>query len=279
MRLLIRAPVGTGATVLFQNPDEATARSAALVAVDDNLETWRLGRPPAFDLSDTNIDWRMLPDDIGYVKVRAESPTLPQLLPDRAMRRAVSAFRQAGAKGVVIDVRGNGGGADKLVPRMMGFFVDARRFYLHTTYFDDATSRFERQPSLTLWTEPREPQFAGPIVVLVDEWCASSCEGIALVAQQRPGGHVVGFHGTYGSFGISGAEVLMPGGLTVSYPGGQSVDEHGIVLLDADWRLDGGVVPDIRVPLTMETARAQFRDGRDVVLETAVRTLQTARRE
>jgi carboxyl-terminal processing protease len=279
LRLLTRAPVGMSATVVFQNPGEAATRMASLVSVDDKFETWRLAGPPqSYKLTDTNIDWRMLPEDIGYVKIRVESPTLPQLLPDRVMKRAVAAFVGTGAKGIVIDVRDNPGGADKLVPRMMGFFVDARQFFEHTTYYDETTLKFERQDALTLWTEPRAPYFAGPIAVLVNEWCASACEGIALIARKRAGGHVVGFHGTYGSFGMSGAEVLMPGGLTVEYPGGQSLDENGVVQLDSDWSLEGGVTPDIRVPLTAETVRAQFKDGHDVGLETAIRTLSALAR-
>jgi hypothetical protein len=31
----------------------------------------------------------------------------------------------------------------------------------------------------------------------------------------------------------------MSGGLTVEYPGGQSLDENGVVQLDSDWRLEG----------------------------------------
>jgi carboxyl-terminal processing protease len=199
-------------------------------------------------------------------------------LPDRVIKRAVAAFVRDGAKGIVIDVRDNPGGADKLVLRMMGFFVDARQFYQHTTYYDETTLKFEREDALTLWTEPRAPHFAGPIAVLVNEFCASACEGIALIARKRAGGHVVGFHGTYGSFGMAGAEVLMPGGLTVEYPGGHSLDENGVVQLDSDWSLEGGVTPDIRVPLTAETVRAQFKDGHDVALETAIRTLGASAR-
>src|SRR6185369_10778675 len=123
---------------------------------------------------------------------------------------------------------------------------------------------------------PRSPNFQGPIAVLVDEYCASACEGFALIASRRAGGHVVGFHGTYGSFGASGAEVTMPAGLTVEYPTGQSLDVNGTVQLDSDWSLEGGVTPGIRVPLTAETIRAQFKDRHDVVLETAVRALKEA---
>ena len=71
----------------------------------------------------------------------------------------------------------------------------------------------------------------------------------------------------------------MPSGLTVEYPAGQSLDENGVVQLDGDWRLEGGVAPDIRVPLTMDTVRAQFKGGRDVVLETAVRILSETPRQ
>ena len=280
LRLLPRAPVGTVATVVFQNPDEGVERTATLVAVDDGIDSLRVAgrsRYPSLT-TDSNIDWRMLPENIGYVKIRGEVPFLSQLLPDRVMRRAVAEFIRAGAKGIVIDVRGNFGGADKLVPLMMGFLVDARQHYEHVAYYNDATRHFERQDDGTLWVNPRSPQFAGPIAVLVDEWCISSCEGFALVARRRAGGHVVGFYGTHGSFGMSGAEVKMPAGLTVEYPGGQSLDANGVVQLDSDWRLEGGVNPDIRVPLTMDTVRAQFKDGRDVVLETAVRTLSAATR-
>jgi len=78
---------------------------------------------------------------------------------------------------------------------------------------------------------------------------------------------------------MSGAQVLMPSGLTVEYPACQSLDENGVVQLDGDWRLEGGVTPTIRVPLTKDTVRAQFKDGRDVVLETAIRTLSAPARE
>ena len=49
---------------------------------------------------------------------------------------------------------------------------------------------------------------------------------------------------------------------------------NGVVQLDSDWSLVGGVTPDIRVPLTTNTVRAQFLDGHDVVLETAVQALR-----
>ena len=86
----------------------------------------RAGQSQDFGLRETNIEWRILDGNIGYVKIRGELPTLPQLLPDSTVRRAMNAFVAAGVTGIVIDVRGNIGGADKLVPLMMGTSSIAR---------------------------------------------------------------------------------------------------------------------------------------------------------
>jgi carboxyl-terminal processing protease len=275
LRLLARAPPGTQATVVFRNPDETATRTVALRAVKDDFEPLqRAGQRHKFSLAARNIDVRVLPEGIGYLKIRAELPTLPQLLPERVVRRAMEQFASAGVRGVIIDVRGNFGGADKLVPSMMGFFVDRRSFYEGVTLYDAKTGEFEVEPIGTLWTEPRKPRIAGPVAVLVDASCVSSGEGFALVARQLPGAHVVGFYGTYGSFGVSGAEVKMPAGLTVEYPNGRSVDDRGQIQVDSDWRMEGGIAPDVRVPLTFDNVRAEFRDGHDVVLETAIRMMK-----
>ena len=52
LRFLTRAPIGTNATVVFQNPDETTTRTATLVAVDDKFESLRLADLPRFLESD-----------------------------------------------------------------------------------------------------------------------------------------------------------------------------------------------------------------------------------
>jgi carboxyl-terminal processing protease len=272
--LLVRAPLGTSATVAFRNAGEGLTRTATLTSVDDRFEALARADPPIrFGLRDQNVDWRVLPEGVGYFRIRGEIPTLRDLLPAHTMRRAVAAFLASGVAGVILDVRGNVGGADKLVPRLMGFFFDRRDFYEQATFYDATTGHFEQHANQTLWTEPVLPHFGGPVVVLVDEHCVSSGEGFALAAHHLANGHVVGFHGTYGSFGMSGSEVLMPRGLTVGYPGGQSLDASGTIQIDSDWRLQGGVEPDVRVPLTLETVRAQFVEGRDVVLERAVRLI------
>jgi carboxyl-terminal processing protease len=275
LKWLARAPVGTTVRLEYRNLDASIPLTVTLTAEDDQFAPIRaVVQSQNFSFRSDVVEWRVLPERVGYLKIRAELPSLSQPLPERVVRRAVRAFLKAEVRGVVIDARANFGGADKLVPLMMGWFVRERQFYEHAAFYDDRTGHFERKPSGTLWTEPKEPGFYGPIAVLVDPQCASSGEGLALIARRRPGGHVVGFYGTYGSFGMSGAEIRMPSGLTVEYPNGRSLDVHGDIQLDSDWRLEGGVTPDVRVPLTLETARAQFLERRDVVLQTAIGLLK-----
>jgi carboxyl-terminal processing protease len=271
LTLLTRSPVGTSTRIAFVNPGDTAPRLVSLTAVDDGLAPLKASEP--FSLTAAAVTSRVLDGPIGYLRIRAAIPTLAQWRPDRAVRRALIEFQVAKVRGVIIDVRGSVGGADKLVTRMMGFFVAERQFYETPTLFESASGRFRPIAHETLWTEPRAPFVDAPVAVLVDPDCISSGEGFALIARRLRRARVVGFHGTYGSFGISGAEIRMPEGLTVEFPDGQSLDEGGVPQLDSDETLHGAVAPDLRVPMTMETARAQFREQRDVVLESAVRAL------
>jgi carboxyl-terminal processing protease len=146
------------------------------------------------------------------------------------------------------------------------YLFDRPSFYEHATFYSETTRRFERDPEATLTIEPLSPFFGGPVVALIDQHCVSSCEGIAMAVKRLPRGRVVGFHGTFGSFGMSGGSVKLPGGMTLEYPNGQSTDANGIVQLDSDASLEGGVTPNVRVPVTIETMKAAFRDKNDVVL-------------
>ena len=67
----------------------------------------------------------------------------------------------------------------------------------------------------------------------------------------------------------------MPQGLRVGYPTGQSWDENGQVQLDSGPELAGGVQPDLRVPLTMESLRAIFLEGQDTALKYALKALES----
>jgi len=270
--LLSRAPVGTQIDLVFQNPGKEALQRATIRAEDDEMKALELADPrPRLDLRTPVVSWRQLPEGIGYVRVLAEVPTLGGLYPDRAMRRSIAALCRAGVPGIVLDVRGNQGGFDKLVPAMMAFFFAERRLYEQVAYARDG---FKPKVDKTLFVEPTDPFYPGPVAVLIDHHTVSSGEGFPLLARALPRGHVVGWSGTHGSFGMAGASVRLPAGLELNYPNGRSLDASGRIQVDSNDRLEGGVLPDVRVPVTEATLYAQFVEGRDVALELAIQTLK-----
>jgi hypothetical protein len=94
-----------------------------------------------------------------------------------------------------------------------------------------------------------------------------------MAIQRLSQGQVLGCYGTHGSFALTSGETLMPAGLAISYPLGRSLDENFNIQIDSDSTKNGGVIPDIHVPLTRENMNAIFVDSEDVELKCAIEYL------
>jgi carboxyl-terminal processing protease len=269
LRLLVRAPAGAMASVSFRNPDGAEIQQAALTAVydgavaqDGNAESFLPPVEPGVTL----------PGDIGYIKINNEHEGTGAH-PGEVFQDAVRAFMDAQVTGVILDVRGNRGGDDRLVPQFVGYFFEQRELYEKVSLYFQPLNTFIHRPPV-LWIDPLEPYYDGPVVVLVDNATFSSGEGIPLAVSRLPQGAVIGFNGTYGSFGMTGGNIILPEGLTLHFPDGQSLDRGGQIQLDSSSTLQGGVAPTIRVPMTEEAAKAVFLNHEDFLLDYAVQYLQ-----
>ena len=286
--LLTRARTGTEITVTFQNPGQDELKTVTLAAVDDGLEPlfqslgWsasagiREGMGQEADASATlkPPEWQILPAGYGYIRVYHVRPGKDD--PDYVdiVEQAVEEFVAQDVPGVIVDVRGNPGGTDELVPAMMGYFFAEPDFYEYK-YFDHGPSRLSFfDISMPVGVEPKEPHYGGPVAVLIDANTVSSGEGFPMLAQRLPQGHVVGVYGTHGSFGMCCGTISLPGESQLLYSVGQSQDANHRTQLEGDRNLQGGVVPDIRVPLTKETVYAMFVKGEDIVLQRAIEALQ-----
>ena len=266
-QLLTRTPIGAERTVTLRNPGESQARTATLTAYGDSYSShetsgyWQMAGPTTEPVS-----YGVLEDNIGYLRIASLefSPSVPDPVEevDRAMQHMVDEEVQA----LIIDVRGNRGGLDTMIPPMMSYFTPTRLHYEHITYY---SRRIKKLRLASLHVNPNERQFTKPVVVLVDHRTKSSGEGFGLVAKSLPSVRVVGLYGTDGSFGMASAAVPMPAGIEVIYPWGQSLDQAWAIQVDSNHLLEGGVQPDLLVPLTFETAKAIYVDGDDVVLDFA----------
>ncbi len=282
---LTRAPVGTQVTVSFRNPGETDTQEVALTAVDDQMELLHRSMEMGLPLPREHghiitagmppVETAILPEGYGYLRINNVSSSSVQVDPVGAVRRAVADFIDADLTGVVIDVRGNPGGIDQMVPLIMAYFVEQPMFYEQVAYIDDQTGEFDFIGKITL--EPANLTYTGPMALLIDHETNSSGEGFPLIMQASQRGPVVGFYGTSASFGMTGAGINMPGGYEIRYPNGASFDEDGVIQGDSNHLMQGGFVPDVRVPITQDTVRAMYVDGRDVALEMAITFLEAAK--
>lgn len=293
---LVRASVGEAMEVSYINPGETSESGAVLTAFDDGMVTLDhsyslVGFPPPENIDGVTkiVVSETLEGGYGYIKIEGEYDLPSQQQGDHTptlelFREAVNGFIESGAPGLVIDVRSNDGGSDQMVADMMSLLFEESSFYEYQNWYnadtggleiilvDENTGRFV-DPGEGITIEPGSPVFEGPVVALVNPACISSGEGIAMSVGRLPNGEVVGFRGTNGSFGmVYGAMIEMPGGYSITYPLGQSLDEDEVVQVESrDGK--GGVSPGVTVPLNAENA-IRAGNGEDVELEYALELLK-----
>lgn len=209
-------------------------------------------------LVDGNFDYGWLTDSIGYFHfrgfVRLEQTQV-------AIDQIIKEFKDANA--IVIDVRGNGGGDDRVVKLIADRFADRKRLYMKT-----AIRNGSRHDDFTPWkywyVEPGGPiQFTKPVVLLTHRFSVSGAENFALAMRVLPNMTVVG-DATSGVFADMYGDRL-PNGWTFTVSFKLFIDQTGFC-----W--EGiGVPSDIRETNTKQDIEQQ----RDKVLELAVSLIET----
>ncbi len=296
-RFIGRAPVGSTMKVKFLNRGSTDPETATMTAVNDNYLTFnQTSMHPVEPV--LGVFPRVLqPSGYGYIKMNNEggdSALLKQEYND--FKNTLLNFGQQGVKGLVLDFRVNCGGDDALSAAIAGFFHPDTALYEFQTWYNPALDSIEvwplpiahydpqtlkpvyRQdyPPGSLYTEPQTVYYDKPLVVMVNPRSISSGEGIPMMLQKLHRGKVVSFYGTNASFGMCSREhhfFPAPDDLLLSYEYGQSVDRNLKIQLDSDSTMNGGVRPDIRVPLNDTVIDQLYKDSIDVELNYAVKTL------
>ena len=167
------------------------------------------------------------------------------------VQKAIETMRRGGAKGLVLDLRGNPGGFGGMAIPVAARLVSTE-ISLGTIRFRDFSNNLVVAPSLGV------KPFTGKVVILTDEGSASTSEILAAGLQEAKRAIVVG-EGTVGAALGSTIEKL-PGGAIIQIPVAGFKTPKGV-------SIEGrGVMPDHRV---LET-RAALLAGRDLALEEAV---------
>lgn len=161
--------------------------------------------------------------------------------------------------GIVIDLRGNGGGSLPEVVKMAGLFIEDGPIC-------QVKGRDEKQPYQ--WKDrDKSVLYDGPLTVMVDEFSASASEIFAAAIQDYKRGIIIGSTSTYGKGTV---QRTIPLNVESENPMfSKKSEDLGTVKLTLQkfYRINGGatqlrgVVPDVIVPDRMELSKSREKDN------------------
>ena len=243
---LIRGPKGSTVRLrVIPVSDPDTTKVVTLVRDEIKLE-----EQAASGRVDTFVDATGAERTLGYVKLPgfyssmartgAGSDNTPRSATED-VAKLLAQFNEAGAEGVILDLRGNGGGSLAEAVRLAGLFLRTGPIVL---------VREGRGRPMALPDNDPAVAFRGPMVVLVDRLSASASEIVAAALQDYGRAVVAGDVRTHGKGTVQTVIALPPG------------DGHLGALKPTTalfYRVSGGstqirgVESDIRLPSVLET--------------------------
>lgn len=212
------------------------------------------------------VEYKMLPNGYGYLKINSFSENA--VLTIQIWEYALQYFIENDVPAVVLDMRYNGGGDGWLADQMAAYFFDEELVTGISSSYDEATGEFFLDPEGEhIMIPPRESlRYDGPVAVLVGPACISACEFFSYAMTIKDRAVVVGQYPTAGAGG-SVEQFVMPENISVQMTVGRAMDADGNIHIEGN-----GVVPMVRVPVTLETFRRELA-GDDVILEAALKAL------
>ncbi|HYO79666.1 MAG TPA: S41 family peptidase [Thermoanaerobaculia bacterium] len=206
---------------------------------------------PLSDMSKVEFESKRLGDGkIGYIR-------FDSFFGDVIAKTRAALDTMGDAHTVILDLRGNGGGAGDIAPSVAAMFASSKGT-LGASRFRYSTREFSYEPAANAFT--------GKLIVLVDSGSASTSEVLTGALQETGRAMLIGTR-TRGAVLPSLAEILPTGGL-LQYVVSDFRTPKGVVLEGR------GLYPDVEV----KTSRADIIAGRDVVLERAVEEASRAAR-
>ncbi len=203
---------------------------------------------------------------IGYIYLPEfyadfENPNGPRCADDVA--KEIEKLKAENVEGIVMDLRGNGGGSLYDVVQMAGLFIEDGPICQVKGRGDKAK---------VLPDTDKRVMYTGPLAVLVDETSASASEIFAAAIQDYNRGIILGSTSTYGKGTVQRNIPLNPQSENSLFGTGKA-DDLGTVKLTLQkfYRINGGatqlegVVPDVILPDRLEHLKFREKDNPDAL--------------
>ncbi len=157
---LVRGPAGTQVTLTIRRPGEEAPREIAITRAQVPVPV-------------LTSDIKTAPDGskIGYIKLYSFSRGA-----DEELQRALERFREEGVAGLVLDLRGNGGGYIDTLEKIASRFISDSKPVAYTVERGGEREAIRTDPSL--YATPQRP-----LAILIDAGSASSSEALAAAAR------------------------------------------------------------------------------------------------
>jgi carboxyl-terminal processing protease len=230
------------AVSVIRGPKGTTVKLSVLRG-DEGLKEFSITRD---EITNPSVKSEILEGNIGFIRISrfGESDTT------NLTRRAAEDFKAKGVKGVILDLRGNGG----------GYLTAARD--VSSLWLEDkvvVTERAGGKITETLRADTDAPLKGIPTVVLVDGGSASASEIVAGALSDNKAAKLVG-EKTFGKGSVQTIQDILSGGqlkVTVAKwytPSGKNLSKNGLV-------------PDETVKLTPDDINANRDPQKDKALE------------
>ncbi|MBR5137890.1 MAG: S41 family peptidase [Clostridia bacterium] len=215
---LIKGDEGTSVNVTFYRPSTGETLSKDIVRAK---------------ITNYTVTYEMKEDGVGYIAINSFDATV-----DQQFEKAMDALIKQGAKGIIIDLRDNGGGYLQQSLNMANMFVEKGKLLL-TLKFADTDGTGNSKENYNSWSKTKYEDVE--IVILINEYSASASEVFTGIMKDYKLATIVGTT-TFGKGIVQSMHVFDDGSAlkftTSSYftPGGYEI--HG-----------NGIAPDVDEPI------------------------------
>ncbi|MCB9082182.1 MAG: S41 family peptidase [Lewinellaceae bacterium] len=194
-------------------------------------------------------------EEVGYIRYESFSNTVSEFDMSYMLNR------YGKTRGIILDLRQNGGGRVSNVFTMLNRLV-SKKTLLYNSYIKNGPGREDFSEAQPAYAEPPEKsiRYTKPVIILIDRGSFSATSFLALGARELPNVTLMG-DTTGGGLGIPNGGQL-PNGWTYRFSISRTLSPQGE-------NFEAGVPPDIRVLLDP----ADAAQGKDTVIERAIREL------